>query len=460
MAERFAFRRTLRFRTAATAVAVLAVGLLLAAIAFDVVLGIQLRRAFDRELETQATDRALLIGNGADLTSVLNALGDEEFVVVLGADGSVVDSVGIVEPAAVVGIEPDRAVDLVVTVVEVDDETGADTDEVEIEPLRVYAAPIDGGGLVVVGAEDENALTARTAARPFLVASEIGLLAIAAAVAWRSVGQALRPVERLRSEVDAIAGTGTGERVTAEDNGDELEALAATMNDLLDRVDAQAIAQRRFVADASHELKSPVANIQATIETVAPPVGTPEWDSLQTTLLGETDRLRSLIDDLLFLARTDEAGITPKRDRVALDDVVFDELERCARSHPGIRFDAGGVQPVVADGDRMQLVRVVRNLVENAARHAEGTVRVAAAETDGGVVITIDDDGPGIPAEERERVFERFVRLDESRTRGVGGSGLGLPIVAAIVEAHGGSVGLSESTPHGLRVEVSLPLDD
>lgn len=455
MAERFAFRRTLRFRTAATAVAVLAVGLLLAAIAFDVVLGIQLRRAFDRELETQATDRALLIGNGADLTSVLNALGDEEFVVVLGADGSVVDSVGIVEPAAVVGIEPDRAVDLVVTVVE----TSAGVDETETEPLRVYAAPIDGGGLVVVGAEDENALAARTAARPYLIASEIGLLVVAAAVAWRSVGQALRPVERLRSEVDAIAGTGTGERVTAEDNGDELEALAATMNDLLDRVDAQAIAQRRFVADASHELKSPVANIQATIETAAPPADTTEWDSLQTTLLGETDRLRSLIDDLLFLARTDEAGITPKRDRVALDDVVFDELERCARTHPGIRFDAGGVQPVVVDGDRMQLVRVVRNLVENAARHADSSVRVAAAETDGGVVITIDDDGPGIPADERERVFERFVRLDESRTRGVGGSGLGLPIVAAIVEAHGGSVRLSDSAPQGLRVEVLLPRD-
>ncbi len=455
MGERLDFMRTLRFRTAATAMAVLAVGLVLAAIAFDVVLGIQLRRAFDRELETQATDRALLIGNGADLTSVL--IGDEEFVVVLDPDGVVVGSVGIVDPDVVVDVAPGSAVDFAVTVMEADDESESREPEIETEPLRVFAAAVDGGGTVVVGAEDENALAARSAARPFLIVSELLLLAVAAAVAWRSVGQALQPVERLRSEVDAIAGAGNGERVTARESGDELEALAATMNHLLDRVDAQAVAQRRFVADASHELKSPVANIAATVETVSRPVDGAEWTSLQNTLLSETERLRALIDDLLFLARADEAGVAPKRGRVALDDVIFDELERCARIRPGVRFDAGGVVPVVVDGDRMQLVRVVRNLVENAARHTETSVRVSTSDDGDLVTLIVADDGPGIPESDRAKVFERFVRLDESRARGAGGSGLGLPIVATIVDAHLGSIELADAGPNGLLVTVSLP---
>lgn len=451
-----ALRRTLRFRTTAAAVLVMAAGLIVAAVALDVVLGVQLSRAFDRQLETQATDRARLVGVGADLGSVVSAIGDEEFVVVLAPDGTVVDAVGLADPAAVASIEVGVAVDAELEVIE----TYGEAPEVERETIRVFAAPVpDIGGVVVVGTERGAGFDPREGTRQFLAAGVVLLILGVAWTLWRSVGQALRPVETLRSEVDSIAGSGTGERVGAEGNGDELEALAFTMNQLLDRVDAQAVAQRRFVADASHELKSPVANLRATVETVVPPIDEGQWRVVGGTLLDEASRLQALIDDLLFLARVDERGAAPVVERVALDDIVFDEFERLARTHADVRLDASSVAPVVVDGDQRQLTRLVRNLTENAARHATGVVSVALSTNGSSAVLVVADDGPGIAPADRERVLDRFVRLDDARTRASGGSGLGLSIVSAIVEGHDGLLDLGDAPGGGLVMTVTLPVD-
>jgi len=213
--------------------------------------------------------------------------------------------------------------------------------------------------------------------------------------------------------------------------------------------------QQRFVADAAHELRSPVASIRQHAEVATEHPETTDLHELATTVGIEGVRLQSLVDDLLLLARLDEGQEIAARDEVDLDDLVLAEAERLRATTP----DAISTRDVHAGrilGDARSLERLVRNLGDNAARHA-GTVAFALAATDGHITLTVDDDGPGIPASDRERVFERFVRLDEGRDRAVGGTGLGLAIAREVARAHGGDVTLGDSPLGGLRAEVRLP---
>jgi len=212
--------------------------------------------------------------------------------------------------------------------------------------------------------------------------------------------------------------------------------------------------QRRFVADAAHELRSPVASIRQHAEVASAHPETTDVGELATTVGAEGVRLQALVEDLLLLARLDEgAGVA--REEVDLDDLVLAEAERLGATTTGeIRthdVHAGRVR-----GDPRSLERLVRNLGDNAARHA-GTVAFSLAARDGHVTLTVDDDGPGIPVADRDRVFERFVRLDEGRGRADGGTGLGLAIAREVARAHGGDVTLADSSLGGLRAEVSLP---
>jgi signal transduction histidine kinase len=167
--------------------------------------------------------------------------------------------------------------------------------------------------------------------------------------------------------------------------------------------------------------------------------------------------MQVLVDDLLLLARADEQGLRRARLPVDLDDLVFAEAARL-RGQATVTVDTSAVSPVRVDGDAPGLTRMLRNLVDNAARHAAGRVSLALSEQDGHAVIHVDDDGPGIPPPDRRRVFDRFVRLDESRSRAAGGSGLGLAIAAEIAAAHGGDVEAAEAPLHGARFTVRLPL--
>lgn len=228
------------------------------------------------------------------------------------------------------------------------------------------------------------------------------------------------------------------------------------MNRMLGRLEQAHTRQRRFVADASHELRSPVASIRQHAEVaLAHPERTTTAD-LARTVLAEGLRVQRLVEDLLFLARGDEHTVELRRRPIDLDDLVFDEAQRL-RVATNLRVDTRAVSAGRVEGDAEGLRRLVRNLGENAARHARGRILFALAERDGWVHLTLDDDGRGIPPADRERVLERFVRLDEARARDGGGSGLGLAIVAAVAAAHGGTVRIGESPLGGARVELELP---
>jgi signal transduction histidine kinase len=223
------------------------------------------------------------------------------------------------------------------------------------------------------------------------------------------------------------------------------------MNAMLARLQAAQAAQRRFVADASHELRSPLATIATGLELLSR--GNAGPDAVEA-LRGETARLGRLVDALLLLARADERGLTPRREDVDLDEVAQAEQRRPSVGI-ALRVDAAPVRVV---GDRARLAQVVRNLVDNACRHARSAVVVSVRRSDGHAELDVADDGPGVPPDQRARVFERFVRLDDARARADGGAGLGLAIVAEVVAAHGGTVDVVGSPMGGALFRVRLPL--
>nr|WP_243861392.1 HAMP domain-containing sensor histidine kinase [Frigoribacterium endophyticum] len=281
-------------------------------------------------------------------------------------------------------------------------------------------------------------------------------LVVLGVTTWFVVGRALRPVEAMRREVDEVTAARLDRRLRDPGGRDEIARLARTLNGMLDRLDASARAQRRFVGDASHELKTPLATIRQHAEVALLHPGSIDGQALAGTVLGEEARLTALVQGLLVLARADEGQLGVARRPVDLDDLVVAEVSRLRASSP-LRVDATGVGPARVVGDEPLLGQVVRNLVANAARHATSTVALALVERDGRAVLTVDDDGAGVPVADRGRVFERFVRLDEARDRDAGGSGLGLAIVAEIVRVHGGAVRVDDSPLGGARFVVDLP---
>jgi signal transduction histidine kinase len=282
------------------------------------------------------------------------------------------------------------------------------------------------------------------------------LLLVVAFITWKVVGRSLSPVEAMRAEVDRISSSELQRRVPEPGGSDEISRLAATMNRMLARLEASQARQRRFVSDASHELRSPVASIRQNAEVALAHPEMTDTRGLAETVLAESLRVQRLVEDLLLLANADERR-APRADKeVDLDDLVFEEAA-LVRNGGKVKVDTEGVGAGRVRGDALQLRRAVGNLAENAARHAGSQVSFSLSENDGYVVLRVDDDGPGIPAEQRERVFERFVRLDQARDREGGGSGLGLAIVAEIVAAHGGTVTAGQSPLGGARIELFLP---
>jgi signal transduction histidine kinase len=227
------------------------------------------------------------------------------------------------------------------------------------------------------------------------------------------------------------------------------------MNYMLDRLESAASAQRRFVSDASHELKSPLATLRASVEVAQAYPDTADWSSTGDVVLEESLRLERLVADLLLLARADERGLQLRKDDVDLDDIIDAEAERLRATTALVV--TSHIEAVRVVGDRDRLGRAVRNLVDNAARHATVNVGLSVYGEGDMAHIDVSDDGPGIPAADRLRVFDRFVRLDDSRTRSIGGTGLGLAIVRQIAQAHNGDVAFLE-VPRGSLVRLRVPL--
>jgi signal transduction histidine kinase len=330
-------------------------------------------------------------------------------------------------------------------------------------PLRVRAIPAGTSAAAVsgiVGLPYGDVLATRTALRNALLITFPLLLGALAAVAWRVIGWTLRPVEQLRSGAEQISRTGRlggparAERLPVPPAADEIRALALTLNEMLDRLADAQERQRAFVADAAHELRSPLASIQAQLE-VAGRLG--DGGTLPSDLMPDVKRLSGLVEDLLLLARADADTKPPARlTRADARDLVADVTGAYAAARVPVTFVADKPVMIMVEAD--ELHRAVGNLVDNAVRHARTQVEVAARVDQGWAVISVSDDGPGIAAEDRERVFERFTRLDDARGRNSGGAGLGLAIVRELVIRAGGTIAFTAvEAPWNTRAELRLP---
>jgi signal transduction histidine kinase len=320
--------------------------------------------------------------------------------------------------------------------------------------VRGVAGP-DGDSVVISAQSLETAASATEVLIKLLALGYPILLLLVAGTSYWLTGRALAPVEAMRSRVAGITATDLTARVPVPPSRDEVAQLATTMNAMLERLAAAADAQRRFVADASHELRSPLATIRAAHEVAVVHPEATDWSVVHTDVLAEVQRLERLVDDLLFLARSDERGPRSTPEDVDLDDLLTAEADRLRRT-TDLRIVVQQT-PVRVVGDRHQLARALRNLTDNAARHATHRVELRLSRRGSRAVVDVIDDGPGIPVAVRDHVFQRFVRLDSSRQRGAGGTGLGLAIAREIARAHGGQLTVADHDG-GARLQLRLPL--
>ena len=430
---------SLRVRITAVATAVVAVALVAGAVLFGFVLRTSLLDGVTQSAEAYAAS----VASGLEATGAGDPPEDDDdrFYQVRDHDGAVVVSSEHAESLGAVG-DDDYDDNRIVTI---------DGDE-----FVLAAEDFGDGDVVVAQSVDDVTETLGTVTSLLAVAVPVVVLLVAATT-WIVVGRALRPVERMRREVDAVTATRLDTRLAEPGTADEIGRLAVTLNRMLDRLDSSQSAQRRFISDASHELRSPLASLRQFAEVAQAHPDRVSAGELSDAILDEGARLERLVDGMLTLARSDEHGLDAARRPVDLDDVVLAEVRRL-RASTALRIDASAVGAARIDGDPALIAGLVRNLVDNAARHASTAIAVELAESTGEVVFAVDDDGDGIPSDERERVFDRFVRLDDARARESGGSGLGLSIVREIATSHGGSVTAVRSTLGGARFEVRLPV--
>ncbi|WP_281903146.1 HAMP domain-containing sensor histidine kinase [Micromonospora humidisoli] len=513
-------------------VAGLSVGLALGGVVLLVALGWTLQRTVDEEAFRTADAVARLAGENA-LPDPLPVAGGQLRV-------QVVDSAGRIRAAS---IDADRLVPMV----RPDQLTGTGRQRTVVPgqrlgwegPVRVVAVPARSAGepvTVLVGRSTVDVRHATQAARTVLLVAFPLLVGLLAVVAWRVVGATLRPVEALRSGAAEITGRDAAGRLPVPASQDEIHRLAVTLNDMLDRVAAARARQRSFLADAAHELRSPLTNMRTELEVAQRLGDRTDWPAVAADLLTDTERLGRLVDDLLLLARLDEQPAQQVDHLGAAEPVELGALlTEVAARWPGptsaavpalLPGDSGGAaaepavspqaalaadppsspestavgagsavspgvtavgsEPAVSPGVTAvgsgpavspqvtvvtaagpvwtvgvpdELRRVLGNLVDNAVRHARTRVVLAVEPTVDGAyhLVTVTDDGPGIPVADRERVFRRFTRLDEGRARDAGGAGLGLAIVRELVRRGGGTVDLDDAHP-GLTVRLHLPV--
>jgi signal transduction histidine kinase len=412
------------------------------------------RVAMTHDIETtsrlRADDIAAALAGGSLPSSIAIPFEDRSFVPILDAAGEVAASSPNIqgEPAVTTfAPAPSRTAARTVDVLPVGDSpfrVVAVTAGTQTNPLSVYV----GSSLEPVDDAVQNLTLALSLGAPSLLALVLGLT-------WLAVGRALRPVEQIRSEVDSISERNLHRRVPQPPERDEIGRLAATMNHMLDRLDDAAARKRRFLADASHELRSPLATMRSQLEVDLAHPDQADRQATESALLEETLHMQRLVDDLLDLAHLDEQPEPARREVLDIDEVVLAEVRRIS-TRGKVIVDARQVSAAQTIGDPDSLGRAVRNLLDNAERHAHRTVTVAVAAADGSVRIVVSDDGPGVAAGDRERIFDRFARADSSRSRNDGGRGLGLAIARDIAAAHGGTLRLVDAD-RGASFAIELP---
>jgi len=323
-----------------------------------------------------------------------------------------------------------------------------------LRAIAVRAGPPAASRSIIVAVTVNDIEQSQRVLRVTLLLAYTPLVVVMALIAWRVIGSTLRPVETLRSGAARISGSDQDERLAVPESADEIRALALTLNDMLDRLAAARGRQRAFVADAAHELRSPLTSMRTQLE-VARHLG--EGGELATDLLADVTRLSALVEDLLLLARAGSDTSHPQvREPVDLRALLVATASRYAGARVPVSVADGPA--VYANVNSEELRRVLANLVDNAVRHAGSGVGLAVRTEGGGAVLTVIDDGPGIPADERERVFERFTRLDDARDRDAGGTGLGLAIVRELLRRCDGSISLQDNpSGPGLAAVLRLP---
>lgn len=439
----------MRRRIAGIAAVITTIVLAIAAIAVVLVVQSQLVANLDRSLEQRADQ--LEADAIADPTSSLaNSNREDRFAQVLDADANVIAATENVRGLpALMAIPVGRQV------------AGTQSElPIEDDAYRVLIHRFDTDESAVFVIVGENIDDLRDGVRALIVTLSVvfplAVLALAGAV-WWLVGRTLRPVEEIRREVAGIGLAELDRRVPAPQTGDEIDLLAGTMNDMLARLEKASATQRRFVADVSHELRTPLTRMRTTLE-VDLSRDDADLDRTARDVLDDAIDMQDLVDDLLFLARRDAGSPVMRRELVDLDVIIDAEVGRArADLPPETSIDMSRVTAVQFVGDDRQLARLARNLLTNAVRHASGRVRVELAETSEAVMFIVDDDGDGVPIADRDRVFERFVRLDAARSARDGGTGLGLAIVRDIARAHGGDVAVEAAPIGGARFVARLP---
>jgi heavy metal sensor kinase len=340
-------------------------------------------------------------------------------------------------------------------------ETTVATSE-EPVPARILAVAADDGRVLLVGAsvEDQEDALARLAV--LMALGGTIALVLVVGVIWVVVGAALRPVEAMRAEAAAISASEPGRRLPVRESGDELARLGETLNAMLARLEESIERERRFVDDASHELRTPLANLKAELDLALR--GSRNAEELESALRSaseETDRMARLADDLLVLARADRGRLPVRRERVDVGELVRRAVEpfRARAAGQGVALDVDVSEELVADLDELRIVQALGNLVDNALRAtpAGGRVVVEAAREDGGLRFEVRDTGSGFPPAFLPNAFEAFARPDDSRSRPDGGAGLGLAIVRAVVEAHGGIAEATNPPGGGASVDLTIP---
>lgn len=437
---------SIRFRITALATAVVAVVLVVASFSLVTAQRTLLTDSLDEALTQRADDIVALLA-ARPLPEELSQGAREGFAQLISDDGEVLVATPNLRgfPAMEITTHPTEMVTMqTVEGLEVDDDR-----------FRVLSRELEGIGTLHVGTTYDVVSESTTALTSSLSVTIPVIMVALGALVWWLVGRTLRPVEDIRSEVAEIGSTDLHRRVPGTGSEDEVDRLAGTMNQMLSRLEVSIAKQQRFVADASHEMRNPLTRIRSTIE-----VGLSTTNELDNELahdvLDEVIGLQHMVEDMLFMARVDAGHGRPVFERIDLDDVVLREARRI-RAHERVEVDMSSVSAAHVDGDADQLGRAVRNLLANAERHAATKVRLALAETDGMAVLTVADDGPGIPPEHSEEIFERFTRLDESRNSDSGGTGLGLPIAREVAQIHGGTVELVMGDGPGATFRMTIP---
>ena len=450
-------RHGVRMRSAAAAATVVAAASVLTGVALVLAAHFILLDNVDQSAGQRAEQVAAELGDGTGATiraAIRPTPRDRTVVQVLDAAGR------IVAGSAAVGLSRPMSPLRPAAGQEQREERKIDASREDSFRIAAVGVATPRGTYVVLAGQSVDEVTEGTGAAVAAVLIGMPLLTlIVGGATFMFVGRSLRPVDAMRRQAETITASNLHTRLPVPAATDEIAALATTMNTMLDRIETAAAARRRFVADASHELRSPLSTIHTGLDLLRSARLPDGSEAHVARLHRESKRLARLVDDLVLLARVDESGLHLRHEDVDLDDLVYAERDRIAAVRPQLTVESS-IRPARVSGDPHHLQRALRNVVDNAVRHARHRVTLRLAPDHGAVEVVVADDGPGIPPADRDRVFDRFVRLDEDRSRTGGGTGLGLPITRDIVVAHGGTITVADAPGGGAAVRLCLPLPE